>query len=235
MDGSAEREFAEFLLRACHDFRAAARAVRLHSELLRKDPAPAEADTAERLGFVIESAARIDALIDGLAAYSTALLTEAGGFQPVNLAMTLRLALAKLDKLLGEAGAEVRYGELPWVTGNPDRLAQVFENLLRNAAENRSPAPLRIEVGATLSGGEWVITVEDNGAGIDPGLLENVFRPFERMRGGSRAGAGLGLASCRIIVLRHGGRMWAESAPGRGSRFSFTLPREGNEGKAGSG
>ena len=221
-----DREAAEFLLRACHDLRAAARAVRSHSELFLREPGGIATDPeiGKRLGFIADGAARIDLLIDGLAAYSTAILTEPGSFQSVKVGVLLRLAIARLEKLLREAEAQVTYDELPAATGNPDRLIDVFENIIRNAVENRDGETPRIHVAAAPHPTGWLFTVRDNGTGIDPNLLDRIFRPFERLPGRRRNGAGLGLAICRAIIERHGGTIWAESVPGQGARFCFTLP-----------
>lgn len=221
----SDRELAEFLLRACHDLRASARAVRSHSELILRDAgAGGDSTAAERLGFIVEGARRIDSLLDGLAGYSVALQTEPGSFQSVRTDVVLRLALARLDKELRGCGAEVAYGELPAVLGHPDRLMQLFENLVRNAVDHRGSAAPRIRIDAARHPEGWLFTVGDNGPGVAPASLEAIFLPFERLPGKGPAGAGLGLAICRTIVERHGGRTWAESQPGTGAAFRFTLP-----------
>jgi light-regulated signal transduction histidine kinase (bacteriophytochrome) len=226
MDRSkSDRDVSEFLLRACHDLRAAARAVRTHSELVLKDGgAPGSSAVEQRLGFVIKGASRIDLLVDGLVNYSVALQTAAAPFQSAHMAVLLRSVLTKLDKDLRECNAEVVYGELPAVTGDPDRLMQVLENLLRNALAHRGEAAPRIHVSATRQAEDWLFAVRDNGPGVEAASLETIFRAFERMHGKEGAGAGLGLAICRVIVDRHGGRIWAESQAGGGATFCFTLP-----------
>jgi signal transduction histidine kinase len=138
--------------------------------------------------------------------------------------VVLRLALARVDKELRGCGAKVAYGELPPVFGNPDRLMQLFENLVRNAVDHRGLDAPRIRIDAARHPEGWLFTVADNGPGVDPASLEAIFLPFERLPGKEPAGAGLGLAICRAIVERHGGRTWAESQPGTGLAFRFTLP-----------
>ena len=223
----SDRELAEFLLRACHDLRASARAVLSHSELFTDARSAADHEAEQRLGFIVEGARRIDLLLDGLAAYSVALQTEPSSFQLVRMDVILRLALAKLDPELRACEAEVEYGKLPAVTGNPDRLMQVFECLLRNAVDHRGRLAPRIRVGAAPHPEGWLFTVHDNGPGIEAASLETIFLPFERAPGKKPARAGLGLAICRAIVERHGGRAWAESQPGKGAACSFTLPASG--------
>jgi signal transduction histidine kinase len=225
----SDRDLSEFLLRACHDLRSSARAIRAQAELLQRDGQAAESsDFERRLGFVVEGARRIDSLTDGLTGYSIALKIEDRSFQFGPMDAILRTALAKLDKELREHGAEVACGELPRVFGNPDRLAQVFENLLRNAVRHgrESGAQIRVEAEkqAAADQQEWLIAVRDNGPGIDAAYLERIFKPFERLRPERPSGPGMGLTICRTIVERHGGKLWAESTPGAGSTFFFTIP-----------
>jgi signal transduction histidine kinase len=226
MEGSkSDREIGEFLLRACHDLRAAARVVRTHSELFLKDAGtPANPGLGQRLGFIVEGSRRIDFLLDGLVNYSVALQTEPSSFYPTRTDFLLRSVLTKLDKELRACGAEVAHGELPTVTGNPDRLMQVFENLLRNALVHRGQDAPRIDIGAGRQAEGWLFTVRDNGPGVEAEFLESIFMPFERLQGKERGGSGLGLTICREIVERHGGRIWAESQPEGGTTFCFTLP-----------
>jgi light-regulated signal transduction histidine kinase (bacteriophytochrome) len=227
----SDREVSEFLLRACHDLRTSARTVRTNAELFLKDAgAPRNSGFEQRLGFIVEGARRIDLLLDGLASYSVALQTEAASFQSTRMDVLLRLVLTKLDKELRDCGAEVVYGELPTVTGNPDRLMQVFENLLRNAVAHRGQAAPRIHISAAKQTEDWLFTVRDNGPGIEAAFLESIFTPFERLQNHpqnkDRWGAGLGLAVCRAIVERHGGRIWAESRAESGATLCFTLPAD---------
>jgi light-regulated signal transduction histidine kinase (bacteriophytochrome) len=221
----SDREVSEFLLRACHDLRGSARAVRTHSELFLKEAgAPETSGFEQRLGFIVEGARRVDLLLDGLASYSVALQTEAASFVSTRMDALLRSVLRKLDKELRDSGAEVVYGELPMVTGNPDRLMLLLENLLRNALAHRGQMPPRIHISACKQPEGWLFAVRDNGPGVEAAFLESIFKPFERLQHKQRWGAGLGLAICRAIVERHGGRIWAESQPESGVTFRFTLP-----------
>jgi light-regulated signal transduction histidine kinase (bacteriophytochrome) len=221
----SDLEVSEFILRACHDLRSSTRAVRIHSELLLKDAEGARNSTFEqRLGYVVEGARKIDSLVDGLTKYSLALQTDAASFQSTATDVLLRSALMKLSKELRDCDGKVTYDELPRVTGDPDRLMQVFEHLIRNALVHRGEATPQIHISACKRGEDWVFAVRDNGPGVDGGVLERVFRPFERLKAEERAGAGLGLAISREIVERHGGRMWAESQVGDGATFFFALP-----------
>ena len=221
---SVDRGISEFLLRACHDLRAPVRSIRTHAQLLSRD-GPAT-DFKERLAEIADSAQRIERLADGLVNYSLALEIAPASSQHVGVAVLLRTVLARLEKVLSSSEAKVSYGELPRVLADPDRLMQVFEQLLRNAVQSRRQSPLLIQITAEKQGGEWLLAVHDNGIGVEAAYLESIFRPFDRLSGATSEGPGLGLAICRAIVERHGGRIWAESKPGAGSTFFFTLPAE---------
>jgi signal transduction histidine kinase len=218
-------DFHEFLLRACHDLRTPLRAIRANAELLLKTPRKREgADYEEILGFIVGGAKKIDSLVDGLSSYSLALHLDARTFQPARTDVLLRAVLAKLAAELGSSGAEVAYDDLPRIRGDPDRIMNLFENLVRNAIQHRGPAPPRIHISAGTQDGAWLFAVRDNGPGVDSEDLERMFLPFERLTRSATAGAGLGLAICREIVARHNGRIWAESTPGSGCAIFFTLP-----------
>jgi len=226
---AAERDdtadISEFLLRACHDLRSSLRSIHAHAELLLKGcGAPPPSDLEERLGFIVDGARRIDLLVDGLASYSLALLTDKGTFQPVPLNVIVRTVLTRLDKELRSNNVTVSCEKLPRVSGDPDRLISVFENLLRNTLHHRGPASPRIEITAGQHADGWLLAVSDNGPGVEAAYLESIFRPFERLHGKDRPG--LGLAICRVIVERHGGRIWAESNGEAGCKLLFTLPAD---------
>jgi light-regulated signal transduction histidine kinase (bacteriophytochrome) len=221
---SHDREISEFLLRACHDLRTSLRAVRAHSELLlQHSDAPAPSGLQERLRFVVDGATRIDLLVEGVASYAVALQIDAGSFQSTRMDVLLRGVLARLDKEIRDNHAEITYDPLPRVSGNPDRLMQVLEHLLRNALRHRGPSAPRIHISAEKQAERWLFAVKDNGPGLEADCLESVFKPFERC-GKESTGPGLGLAICRVIVERHGGAIWAESNAVSGSTFLFTLP-----------
>lgn len=221
---ASDRDLSHFLLRACHDLKSAVRAIRTSAELLGRDAPQSKAGTAKTLGFITDGARQIELLTDGLANYSVALQIERESFQRIGMSVALRTALARLDNELRAQRAEVSADDLPRVFGNPDRLAEVFGILLRNALRHRSEREPRIHISAERQGADWHFAVRDNGAGIEPAWLDRVFEPFERMRGGENEGVGLGLPICQAIVERHGGKLWAQSTPGEGSTFFFSVP-----------
>jgi signal transduction histidine kinase len=159
-------------------------------------------------------------LIDGVLVYA-----EAGELstRPVALAELTAAVAEDLDAALTQAGAQLDVSELPEVEGDPRQLRRVLQNLIGNAVKFRGDGPLRIEVSARRDSREWVVTVRDNGVGVDPAEATRIFGMFSRASDDA-PGAGIGLAVCRRIVEAHGGRIWVESAPGGGSAFRFTLP-----------
>jgi signal transduction histidine kinase len=225
-DAPGDSGISEFLLRACHDLRTPLRTILTYSELLGKnDGALPSGEPDRRLGFIVESARRANRLVDGLADYAIALQTDAREFQTTPMDAMLRIVLAKLDKELRASQAEVTYDSMPSVLGHADRLVQLFEHLLRNALRHRGAAAPRVHIAAEIQAGAWRrFAVRDNGPGIDAEDLERIFMPFEILDAKEPAGPGLGLAVCRAIVERHGGKIWAESEPGGGACFWFTLP-----------
>jgi signal transduction histidine kinase len=215
-------ELRDFLLRACHDLRSPLRAVTVHAELLQRS-AEKNGDLQQSLTFVTDGARTVNSLVDALARYALSLQVEPSP-APISTGTLLRSVLAKSAPEIQASGAEVTYGDLPRVSGDPDRLMQLLEDLLRNAIRHSTGAPPRVHISARAEEDKWIFAVRDEGPGIDPRDLERIFRPFERLRPGPD-GSGLGLASCREIVAGHGGRIWAESGTGQGTTIYFSLPR----------
>jgi len=221
LDAEALRDFISM---AVHDLREPLRGIRLGSQLLA-------AQTGENLDqnrdrgarFVRDGATRIETLIQDIAEYC---YTEVRELAPhdTDLEMSLIEAKAELAAELKDSGALVTHDPLPTVSGNATSLAILLRCLIGNACKFRGePAP-RIHVGAIQQNGEWILSVRDNGAGFDPAYRERIFRPFERLNGKQFPGSGLGLTIAKRIVEQHGGEIWAESAPGEGSTFYFSLP-----------
>ena len=143
------------------------------------------------------------------------------------MADVLRWTLVNLAEALRESGGAVGYGELPIVSADPQLMGQLLQNLIGNALKYRRPAQTpEIHVGAVKEAGFWHFSVRDNGQGFLPEKAEDIFRVFTRLHGREVPGSGIGLATCKRIVESHGGRIWAESEPGHGSLFHFTLPAD---------
>jgi signal transduction histidine kinase len=181
-------------------------------------------DGREFLEFAVDGADRMRQMIDGLLEYSR-VQTREQQFESVDLNAVLGDVREDLEVKIEESGAEIDGGDLPGVEGDASQLRQVFQNLLDNAIKYSGDVPPSVRVSAEPDGDQWVISVRDEGVGIDPDDTDRVFDLFQSFRNGEgHAGSGIGLALCERIVERHGGDIWVESEPGSGTTFSFTLP-----------
>jgi PAS domain S-box-containing protein len=188
-------------------------------------------DADEFLRFIRESAIQMSRLVDGLLAYSR-VTRQSPHFRAVDTQELLPRVLELLNFEISESGAVVEFHSLPVVMGDRLQLTQLFQNLITNAIKFRGESPPRITVSARPEGRQWSFAIADNGVGLDPRYAERVFHLFERgPESESLPGSGLGLAVCRRVVQGHGGRIWLESRPGRGSTVHFTLPTAESEGK----
>jgi len=199
---------------------------------LLAEQGPATTDTGDDLAdLACRSIQRALGVLDGLARYASVSADTVVGTD-VELESVLDEAVAARQAALDGLGATVRRDPLPAVRGEHWQLVQLVGELLDNAIAFRSDVPLRIQVSVSRREDQWVLTVRDNGLGIAADDVPRLFTAFARSaRAPGRAGAGLGLATARRIVERHGGTIWAESAPDRGSAISFSLPATGGLGR----
>ncbi len=222
----SNEELEEFAYVASHDLQEPLRMVASYTQLLeRRYAGQLDQPAREFIGFAVDGARRMQEFIAGLLRYSR-VGTEARVFERVDLDKVLATALANLRIAIEEIGAKIDSRELPVVMGDARQLTQLFQNLVGNALKFRKPgqAP-RIEIWAERDGGCWRVSVRDDGIGLDPQFSERVFAIFQRLHAREEyEGRGLGLAICKKIVERHGGRIWVESKQGEGAAFSFTLP-----------
>jgi len=218
-------DLEQFASVASHDLQEPLRMVASYLELLRGHvQKKLEKKELEFLGFALEGARRMAALINDLLAYSR-LELRAQPFEPTDLGQALQGALSNLKVAIEEAKASIVQSPMPQVCGDAIQLTQVFQNLLGNALKFRGTEPPHIDVTATRRDKEWVFSVRDNGIGINPKDFERIFVIFQRLHTRQQyAGTGMGLAITKKIIERHGGRIWVESQPGKGSNFLFTLP-----------
>jgi signal transduction histidine kinase len=233
-DITARKQIEEELLRsnedaqrfahvAAHDLRAPLNsAITLLEVLKRKTGAKLEEDEREVLSLATANLHRLKALMSDILAYAQ--VGGAGNKASVPLQEPLQMALANLQNDIEETGTVVSFGPLPAVNADRSQLALVFQNVIGNAIKFRSDKPPRVQVGAKKENGDCVVFIADNGQGFDPQYAQQIFLPFERLHGPDTPGSGIGLATCRRIVERLGCRIWAESAPGKGTTFYFTLP-----------
>lgn len=218
-------ELAQFAYVASHDLQEPLRAVAGCVQLLQqryRDQLDAHAH--ELIAHAVAGVTRMHTLIQDLLAYSR-VGTRGESLQPTACAAVLNDVLAILEVSIRESGAVVTAAPLPTVMADPAQLRQVFQNLIGNALKFRGEEPPHIHLGVERQGREWVLAVGDNGIGIDPQYFERIFQVFQRLHTQREyAGSGIGLAICKKIVERHGGRIWVTSEPGKGTTFSFSIP-----------
>jgi PAS domain S-box-containing protein len=221
------QDLQQFSYAASHDLKEPLRTVTNYLQLIRSSYSGKVLDQqAGRLFDVaISGAQRMHALVEALLEYSRAGEVGDATLEPVHVEKVVGDVITNLQSAISETGAEVSLGPLPVVTANPLYLIQVFENLIGNALKYRSELPPRISITAMEETRDWVFSVEDNGIGIPAEYQAQIFGIFKRLHGDEYPGTGIGLATCKKIVDRHGGTIWVESESGKGSRFSFTLPR----------
>lgn len=221
-------ELGLFTYVASHDLLEPLRTVGGNVQLLaRKLSAEQDEETNRQLAFALGGVRRMQALIEDLLAYSR-VGTEGRVFVEMDSAEAAQEAIQALSLAIEESGGTVRVGPLPRVVGDRSQLVQLFQNLLSNAIKFHGSEPPQVDIEAERDGAAWVFTVRDQGIGIESQYAEHVFTIFQRLHTREEyPGSGIGLAVCRKIVERHGGRLWVDSEPGQGSAFRFTIPTRG--------
>jgi PAS domain S-box-containing protein len=219
-------DLAQFAYVASHDLSEPLRMVSSYVQLLAdRYSGQLDGDADEFIGYVVDGATRMKALIDDLLAYSRSGVDVAVR-RRVDCGALVRSAVADLELAMGDSGATIEVGDLPVVDGDPGQLSQLFQNLLSNALKFVAPdVPARVRVNAVRWSDAWCFSVADNGIGIAAAHRERVFLMFKRLHGRSQyPGTGIGLALCHKIVTRFGGRIWLAEDSEEGCEFLFTVP-----------
>jgi PAS domain S-box-containing protein len=226
-------ELEQFASVASHDLHEPLRMVASYTQLLaRRYTGKLDQDADEFIGFAVDGALRMQELINDLLTYSRA-GTQSLELQAVDTTQLVDRVVSDLTAAIKDSNASTTRDNLPIVQGDPTQLRQLFQNLIANGIKFHRPDQTpRVHVSAMLEHGAWTFSVSDNGIGIEPQYQERIFALFQRLH--TRAdypGTGIGLAICKKIVERHGGRIRVDSTPGRGTTFGFTLPvvRPGKE------
>ncbi len=236
----SNQELEQFAYIASHDLQEPLRMVASYTQLLgRRYKGKLDSDADEFIAYAVDGATRMQGLINGLLSYSR-VGTKGKDFEPTECEAVFDRTLDNLQKAVEESGAKVTHDPLPTVMADDMQLGQLFQNLIGNAIKFRSEEHPSIHVScerieesaignrqSAMNNG-WVFSVRDNGIGLDPEFTGRIFIIFQRLhKRGEYPGTGIGLAVCKKIVERHGGRIWVESDPGKGSTFYFTIPLRG--------
>ena len=221
----SNRELEQFAYVASHDLREPLRMVTSYTNLLaRRYQGRLDATADEFMGYVLEGCERMRQLIHDVLEYSR--VDRQHHPEPIELEQALEAACNDLAVAIETSNAHISHDELPSVECTRSQLVQLIENLLSNAIKYRNDEPPRIHVSAREDEDEVVLSVQDNGIGLDMRHGERIFGMFQRLHTrGTYPGTGMGLALCKKIVEIHRGRIWVESAPGEGSTFYCAFPR----------
>ncbi|MDD1674395.1 MAG: ATP-binding protein, partial [Methanomicrobiales archaeon] len=222
----SNEDLERFAYVASHDLQEPLRNVKSFTQLLsRRYQGKLDSDADEFIGYIVEGTTRMQDLVSDLLEFSR-VTTRGEAFRTTDVDQIIRDITDNLSQMIDAGGAFVSYDHLPHVMADRTQLAQVFQNLIENAIKFHGDNPPRVHISAKDLGREWKFSVKDNGIGIDPQFHERIFVIFQRLHH-RRAypGTGIGLAICKRIIERHGGRISVESEPGKGSVFSFTIPK----------
>ncbi|MDZ7780215.1 MAG: ATP-binding protein [Gemmatimonadota bacterium] len=220
----SNEDLERFASVASHDLQEPLRMVASYTRLLARRYEGRLDERADRyIAYAADGADRMKMLIQDLLAYSR-INTQGRDVVAIDPTRTLEEVLRDFAMKIRESGASVTYDPLPGLRADPGQLRQLFRNLLENALKFAGDGPPVVHVSGRRGDGWTTISVRDEGIGIDPEYFDRVFVIFQRLHGRDKEGTGIGLALCKRIVERHGGRLWIDSRPGAGSTFSFTLP-----------
>jgi PAS domain S-box-containing protein len=218
-------DLSQFAAVASHDLRSPLNNVMQFAQLIERDYAGESEEGKEMIRMLIASAKRMGVLIEDLLRYAGISSEASASVEPIDASSKIAAAIQNLDVSIRASGASVTFDPLPPVRIDGTHLTQIFQNIIGNAIHYRSSEAPRIHVSVADKGEAWLFSCADNGVGIAPQYRAQIFEPFKRLHGQDRPGSGIGLAICKKIVERFGGRIWVESEEGKGSTFFFTVPK----------
>ncbi len=226
----SNEELEQFAYVASHDLQEPIRKIVGFSQLFEKKFAgQIDATSKEYIGFVVDGAKRMQALIQDLLQFSRVGRSELK-LEPCDLNEVVKEAIDNLQATIEENKAKIIWSGLPTLSVHRIQMVQLFQNLIGNGVKYRREADPEIHIGADLKDRTWEFSVKDNGIGIESEFYDRLFVIFQRLHPKNKySGTGIGLAVCKKIVQRHGGQIWVESIPGKGSIFKFTLPLTANK------
>jgi light-regulated signal transduction histidine kinase (bacteriophytochrome) len=249
----SNRDLEQFAYVASHDLQEPLRMVASFTQLLAdRYRDRLDADAMDFIGYAVEGATRMRTLISDLLAYSR-IGTKGSPFAPTSFTAAAETAMRNLTLAIEETGARVCCDALPTLLADESQIVRVFQNLIGNSIKFRSAETPDIRISARRADGRspgegpgpggadaggpdgWIFSVRDNGIGLEPEHMNRIFEIFQRLH--TRAeypGSGIGLAVCKKIIERHGGRIWVESAKGRGSTFCFAMPERPDKAASGA-
>jgi PAS domain S-box-containing protein len=227
----SNEELGQFAYVASHDLQEPLRMVASYTQLLaQRYKGQLDSDADEFIGYAVDGCDRMQRLIQDLLSYSRA-GTNIGALREISGEKALEESLSNLQVTIKESGAVVTHDSLPAIMTDDAQLVLLFQNLIGNAIKYHGTESPRVHVSATNNAGhEWIFSVRDNGLGIEPQYFKRIFILFQRLHGQKEfEGTGIGLAMCKKIVDRLGGRIWVESQPHLGSTFFFALHTGGGK------
>jgi signal transduction histidine kinase len=219
-------DLQQFAYAASHDLQEPLRSVAGFVGLLAKRyKAKLDSDADDFIRYTVDGVRRMQTIIRDLLEYSR-VGTNSGESKPVDTSSVVRKAISNLQAAIKDSGSTVTHDDLPTVIADEPQLVRLFQNLIGNAIKFKGKDSPKVHIAAAKRDNEWIFSVKDNGIGIDPEHAQRIFVIFQRLHTREEyPGTGIGLAICKKIVEQHGGNIWVESEPGKGSTFFFTLPR----------
>ncbi|MBE2183333.1 MAG: PAS domain S-box protein [Anaerolineae bacterium] len=223
----SNKELEQFAYIASHDLQEPLRMVTSYLQLIEQRLGERlDSDEKEFMAYAVDGANRMKGLIQALLVYSR-VGRSTQEYESVSIQKVLETVVQNLKISIEDTDADLQIGSMPEILGSENQLVQLFQNLISNALKFAGDESPRISISAEEQGSFWRFEVKDNGIGIEPEFLDRIFIIFKRLHSRDEYdGTGIGLAICRKIVESHGGKIWANSQPGEGTMFNFTLPRK---------